>query len=116
MKPLTLAIGKNVPPAEEPHPPATEPASGAAAALSSAAESHPAPSHESLAEVYEAVKRHEETLRDMIVEIRLLYHNLAEKEKQRLEMRREGITREVRDGFAHAIHALEQKIARLRGK
>ncbi len=126
-KPLTLEIGKNVPHEEAPAAPVPSPASQPAASPASASPAAPTAgegqavhgavhSNESLAEIYEAVKRHEETLRDMVVEIRLLYHNLAEKEKQRLETRREGMTREVREGFAHMIRMLEDKIARLRGK
>jgi hypothetical protein len=75
----------------------------------------PAPSSQALAELYENLKRHEETLRDLIVEVRLLYHNLADKEKQRLETRRDGTTREVRDSFAGQVRSLEEKISRLRG-
>lgn len=74
----------------------------------------PAPSSQALAELYENLKRHEETLRDLIVEVRLLYHNLADKEKQRLETRRDGTTREVRDSFAGQVRSLEEKISRLR--
>ena len=68
-----------------------------------------------LLETYEAVRRHEETLRDLIVEIRLMYHNLSDKEKQRLEARRDQTTREVRDSFAAKLQALDQTIAKLRG-
>lgn len=70
--------------------------------------------NESLAEMYEAVKRHEETLRDLVVEIRLLYHNLSDKEKKRLEAQRDRTTREVRDSFAAQIRLLEEKAMRLR--
>jgi hypothetical protein len=73
----------------------------------------PAPSTESLAEVYQTLKRHEETLRDLIVEVRLLYHNLSEKEKQHLESRREPVTRQAQDAFGGQIRALEEKVARL---
>ena len=39
----------------------------------------------SLAEIYQVLKRHEETPRDLAVEVRLLYQNLPEKDRQRLE-------------------------------
>jgi len=115
-KPLRLEIGRNVP-QEEPPAPAAAPTVAIPAPESPAAEeSQAAPSNESLAEVYEAIKRHEETLRDLIVEIRLLYHNLSDKEKQKLEARRDWTARELRDNFAGPVRALEEKIARLRGK
>jgi hypothetical protein len=65
---------------------------------------------ESLAQIHQVLKRHEETLRDMVVELRLLYHNLPEKDRQRLEAQRERITREVRDLFAGQIRLLEEKL------
>jgi hypothetical protein len=114
-KPLMLSIGKDVPhetaapePAVTSESPVSEPSSAAAGTTA-------APGGDSLAEIYETVKRHEETLRDLIVEIRLLYHNLSDKEKQRLEARRDAITREVRDNCAGQIRSLEEKILRLRG-
>jgi hypothetical protein len=70
---------------------------------------------ESLVRVYEVLKRHEETLRDLVVEVRLLYHNLPEKEKQRLEWSRGRTTEEVGAIFAPHIRALEETITRLRG-
>jgi hypothetical protein len=70
---------------------------------------------ESLAGVYEVLKRHEETLRDLVIEVRLLYHNLPEKEKQRLEWSRGRTTQEVSDIFANNIRSLEETIKRLRG-
>jgi hypothetical protein len=66
-------------------------------------------------EIYEILKRHEETLRDLIVEVRLLYRNLPEKERKRLEEQRERTTREVRDSFAGQIRSLDEIISRLRG-
>lgn len=114
-KPLMLSIGKDVPhetPAAESAATSESPVNEVA---SPAAATSAAPSAESLAELYESVKRHEETLRDLIVEIRLLYHNLSDKEKQRLESRRDATTREVRDNSAGQIRALEEKIVRLRG-
>jgi hypothetical protein len=74
------------------------------------------PAHESLAEILEAVKRHEETLRDLIVEVRLLYHNLPEKDRTRLEAQRERTRREVGDLFANQVRLLDQKIEQLRGR
>jgi hypothetical protein len=112
-KPLTLSIGGQ--PAEtrtaaEEHQAESagkiEPAGTSGTPVSPAAESP---------EIYEILKRHEETLRDLVIEVRLLYHNLSDKERQRLEARRDGTTREVRDSFAGQIRALEEKIARLRG-
>jgi len=70
---------------------------------------------ESLAGVYEILKRHEETLRDLVVEVRLLYHNLPDKEKQRLEWSRGRTTQEVGEIFASNIRLLDETIARLRG-
>jgi len=69
---------------------------------------------ESLIGVYEVLKRHEETLRDLVVEVRLLYHNLPDKEKQRLEWSRARTTEEVGVTFASNIRLLEDAIARLR--
>jgi hypothetical protein len=71
---------------------------------------------ESLAGVYEILKRHEETLRDLVVEVRLLYHNLPDKEKQRLEWSRSRTASEVGEIFASNIRLLEETIARLRAK
>jgi hypothetical protein len=70
---------------------------------------------ESLVGVYEVLKRHEETLRDLVVEVRLLYHNLPDKEKQRLEWSRGRTTQEVGDIFASHIRLLDETIAKLRG-
>jgi len=70
---------------------------------------------ESLAGIYEILKRHEETLRDLVVEARLLYHNLPDKEKQRLEWSRGRTTQEVGEIFASNIRLLDETIARLRG-
>jgi hypothetical protein len=70
---------------------------------------------ESLVGVYEILKRHEETLRDLVVEVRLLYHNLPDKEKQRLEWSRGRTTQEVGEIFASNIRLLEETIAKLRG-
>jgi hypothetical protein len=67
---------------------------------------------ESLAQIYQVLKRHEETPRDLAVEVRLLYQNLPEKERQRLEAQRERTTREVRDLFASQIRLLEENISR----
>ncbi len=67
-----------------------------------------------LAEIYEILKRHEETLRDLVVEVRLLYHNLPESERQRLEARREQTTREVGDLFAGQVRLLDETIAAYR--
>ncbi len=69
---------------------------------------------ESLAGVYEILKRHEETLRDLVVEVRLMYHNLPDKEKQRLEWSRGRTTQEVGEIFASNIRLLDETIARLR--
>jgi DNA-binding CsgD family transcriptional regulator len=69
---------------------------------------------ESLAGVYEVLKRHEETLRDLVIEVRLLYHNLSDKEKQRLEWSRGRTTQEVGDIFAAKIRSLDETITRLR--
>ena len=74
---------------------------------------HPAaPAGEALAQIYQVLKRHEETLRDLVVEIRLLYHNLPEKDRQRLEAQRERTTREVHDLFAGEYRVLEESISR----
>lgn len=97
-------------------PPAAEIAPDPSGAAASAASGVPSAGSETVAELFDALKRQEEMLRDMIIEIRLLYHNLSEKEKQKLESRREAITRDLREGFAPAIHALEERAARLRGK
>ncbi len=70
---------------------------------------------ESLVGVFEILKRHEETLRDLVVEVRLLYHNLPDKEKQRLEWSRGRTTQEVGEIFASNIRLLEERIAKLRG-
>jgi hypothetical protein len=70
---------------------------------------------QSLVGVYEILKRHEETLRDLVVEVRLLYHNLPDKEKQRLEWSRSRTTSEVGELFASNIRMLEDTITRLRG-
>jgi len=70
---------------------------------------------ESLAGVYEILKRHEETLRDLVVEARLLYHNLPDKDKQRLERSRARTTEEVGELFAGKIRLLDEAITRLRG-
>jgi hypothetical protein len=69
---------------------------------------------ESLAGVYEILKRHEETLRDLVIEMRLMYHNLPDKEKQRLEWSRTRTTQEVGEIFASNIRLLDETIARLR--
>lgn len=69
---------------------------------------------ESLAEIYEILKRHEETLRDLIVEVRLQYHNLPESERLRLEGQRERTTREVGDLFANQVRLLDETIAAYR--
>lgn len=70
---------------------------------------------ESLAGVYEILKRHEETLRDLVVEVRLLYYTLPEKERLNLERSRARTTSDVADLFADKIRALEAKIKELRG-
>lgn len=66
---------------------------------------------ESLAQIYQVLKRHEETPRDVVVEVRLLYQNLSEKERQRLEALRERTTHEVGDLFAGHIRLLEENIS-----
>lgn len=66
---------------------------------------------EPLAQIYEVLKRHEETPRDLAVEVRLLYQNVPEKERQRLEAIRERTTREVGDLFAGRIQLLEENIS-----
>ena len=66
---------------------------------------------ESLAQIYEILRRHEETLRDLIIEVRLLYHTLPEKDRQRLEGLRERITYEVRGLYAGQIRLLEEEIS-----
>ena len=69
---------------------------------------------ESLAAVYEILKRHEETLRDLVVEARFLYYSLPDKTKQQLEWSRSRTTSEVGDLFADRIRALDETITRLR--
>jgi hypothetical protein len=69
---------------------------------------------ESLAEIYEILKRHEETLRDLIVEVRLLYHNLPESDRLRLEGQRDRTTREVGNNFASQVQLLDEAIAAYR--
>jgi hypothetical protein len=69
---------------------------------------------QSLVAVYEILKRHEETLRDLVIEVRLLYHNLPDKEKQRLEYSRSRTAQEVGEMFAGNIRLLDETIARLR--
>lgn len=117
-KPLMLSIGGPAPeevhPAMESHMTESQ-TTGSPAQNSGAPATAAAPSAESLVELYQTVKRHEETLRDLIVEVRLLYHNLSEKEKQRLEARREPTARQVRDAFGPQVRALEEKIARAAG-
>jgi hypothetical protein len=112
-KPLTLSIGgqtthRDTPAAMQENPPelarTSEPAG--------VSEAGPA---DSLAEMCEILKRHEETLRDLIVEVRLLYHNLPAKEQKRLEENRARTTREVGESFAAQVGSLEEKISRLRG-
>jgi hypothetical protein len=106
-KPLMLSIG-----GRPDTPPETNvPADPAPAAESITSELSPS---ESAVEIYEILKRHEETLRDLIVEVRLLYRNLPEKERKRLEEQRERTTREVRDSFAGQIRSLDEIISRLR--
>jgi hypothetical protein len=70
---------------------------------------------ESLVRVYEILKRHEETLRDLVIEVRLLYHSLPDKEKQRLEWSRSRTTSEVGELFASNIRSIEDTITKLRG-
>jgi hypothetical protein len=70
---------------------------------------------ESLAGVYEILKRHEETLRDLVVEVRLLYYTLPEKDRLSLERSRSRTTSDVGELFADKIRALEEKIKSLRG-
>ena len=70
---------------------------------------------ESLAGVYEILKRHEETLRDLVVEVRLLYYTLPEKERLSLERSRARTTSDVGDLFADKVRTLEGKIRELRG-
>jgi hypothetical protein len=74
------------------------------------------PPDESLAGVYEILKRQEETLRDLIVEARLQYHNLPDKEKQHLEWQRDRTTREVGDLFARQVHLLDETTSWLQAK
>jgi hypothetical protein len=117
-KPLMLSIGGRPPeedhaaPPDQPQP--VQPGQAASPAGPPAATTVAAPGAEALGEVYQNLKRHEETLRDLIVEVRLLYHNLAEKERQRLETRREPTARQVQEAFGSQIRALEEKIAQLR--
>jgi hypothetical protein len=120
-KPLLLSIGEKL--QMEPHPasaadsPAAPPqTTGAEVSGGPAPESAAPPSAESLAQIYDILKRHQETLRDLIVEIRLLYRHLPPKEQQRLEAQREPTTREVGDLCAAQLHELDETIARLRGK
>ncbi len=108
-KPLMLSIGGR----PEDTPPETKLPADPSPPSESA--SHESTSHEATAEIYEILKRHEETLRDLVVEVRLLYHNLPEKERKRLEEQRERTTREVRDSFAGQIRSLDEIISRLRG-
>jgi len=98
-------------PAKEPiHP--TPPVEGNVSPQFSATADQPATlDGESLAQIYQVLKRHEETLRDLVVEVRLLYHNLSEKDRQRLEAQRERTTREVRELFAGHIRLLEENIS-----
>lgn len=120
-RPLTLSIGGKVP---DPHAPmeqtspAPAPGNEIPAAPGNAIPVAPAAaapaSNESLAAVYEILKRHEETLRDLIIEVRLLYYHLPEKDRKRLETQRDAITRQMRDSFAGQIHALDETIAKLR--
>jgi hypothetical protein len=70
---------------------------------------------ESLAGVYEILKRHEETLRDLVVEVRLLYYTLPEKDRLGLERSRPRTTSEVGELFADKVRTLEAKIKALRG-
>ncbi len=68
---------------------------------------------ESLAQICQVLKRHEEyASRFGCCQVRLLYQNLPEIERQRLEAQRERITREVRDLFAGQIRSLEENISR----
>jgi hypothetical protein len=69
---------------------------------------------ESLAGVYEILKRHEETLRDLVVEARLLYYSLPDKERLSLERSRSRTTSEVGELWAEKIRTLEEKIKALR--
>ena len=72
----------------------------------------PSPTGESLAQIYEILRRHEETLRDLIIEVRLLYYTLPEKDRQRLESLRARITHEVRDLHAGQLRLLEERVSR----
>jgi hypothetical protein len=72
-------------------------------------------SPQDLIEVFETLKRHEETLRDLVVEIRLMYHSLPEKDRKRLEALRDQTTRQVHELFATHTAVLDGKIANLRG-
>lgn len=72
-------------------------------------------SPQDLIEVFETLKRHEETLRDLVVEIRLMYHSLPEKDRKRLEALRDQTAQQVQELFATHIALLDGKIARLRG-
>jgi len=130
-KPVMLSIGGKVgeaPPINPDHPMESAAATSESAQVpeaptnvksasmpdeSASASSELFPS-QSLAQIYEVLKRHEETLRDLVVEVRLLYYNLSEKERQRLETRRQQVTFEVRNNFADNIRALEEAISRLR--
>jgi hypothetical protein len=108
-KPLMLSIGAQD--TQMDTPPAMEDQAGLAR---NRVDDKPSRAGESLAEIYEILKRHEETLRDLIVEVRLLYHNLPENERLRLEARREPTTREVGDNFASQVRMLEETIAAYR--
>jgi len=129
-KPVMLSIGGKVgeaPPMNPEHLP--EPAATSESAQApqtfaneksasmsdhTAAASSQSISSQNMAQIYEVLKRHEETLRDLVIEVRLLYFNLSEKERQRLETRRQQVTFEVRNNFADNIRALEAAIASLR--
>jgi hypothetical protein len=113
-KPLMLSIGDVPDPPQTDTPANAHSDAGVPAGPSPAVASPTGAPSESLAQIYEVLKRHEETLRDLVVEVRLLYHNLPEKEKKRLEAQRERTTREVRDGFAGQLRSLEEMVARLR--
>ncbi len=122
-KPLMLSIGGKVgeaTPMNAEQSPAPAAPSQSAQVPHAPANDHPSsmPDHaissDSLAQVCEVLKRHEETLRDLVIEVRLLYFNLSDKERQRLETRRQQVTFEVRNNFAGNIRALEEAISQLR--
>ena len=116
--PLKLSIGawpQDQNPQIDLHRAAPAPHSTVPAGNQPAARERPSDSSESLAGIYEILKRDEETLRDLIVEVRLLYHNLPEKDRKRLEAQRAQTTREVADLFSVRIRLLDETIARLRG-